>query len=31
MELFPVFFECGASWTAVALYLPPKAELSGWA
>jgi hypothetical protein len=23
-------FECGASWTAVPLYLPPKAELSGW-
>jgi hypothetical protein len=23
--------ECGASWTAVALYLPPKAELFGWA
>jgi hypothetical protein len=25
------FFECGASWTAVPLYLLPKAELSGWA
>jgi hypothetical protein len=28
-------FECGASWTAVAVYLPPKAELflgfAGWA
>jgi hypothetical protein len=30
MVLFPDF-QCGASWTAVALYLSPKAELSGWA
>jgi hypothetical protein len=27
MALFLRNFECGASWTAVALYLPPKAEL----
>jgi hypothetical protein len=25
---FPRVFECGASWTAVPLYLPPKAVLS---
>jgi hypothetical protein len=24
-------FECGASWTAVALYLPPKADFFFWA
>jgi hypothetical protein len=28
---FSRVFECGASWTAAALYLPPKAELFGWA
>jgi hypothetical protein len=27
----PGFFKCGASWTAVALCLPPKVELFGWA
>jgi hypothetical protein len=31
MELFLRNFECGAPWTAVALYLPPKAELLFWA
>jgi hypothetical protein len=28
---FSRVFKCGASWTAVALYLPPKAEISVWA
>jgi hypothetical protein len=28
---FSRIFECVASWTAVTLYLPPKAELFGWA